>query len=107
MHLRVLPRQCQWMWWTWRLLCPVLKPLHLLGKKSKSDFDFLTYSREIEFSFSYGKVKNLHQPNVVSDEIDRVSKFDKSFSYGIKQNTLWQIFFALYIFEDLFTKNSI
>ena len=30
--------------------------LHYREKKSKSDFDFLTYSRETWFSFSYEKV---------------------------------------------------
>ena len=66
------------------------------GKKSKSVFDFLTYSRETGFSFSYEKVEHL----------DKVSKFDNSLSFGAKQNALQQIFFALWIFKDLFTKNS-
>jgi len=64
-------------------------------KKSKSVFDFLTYSRETWFSFSYGKVGHLNRPNVASDEIDRVSKFDNSLSFGAKQNALRQIFFEL------------
>ena len=76
------------------------------GKKSKSVFDFLTYSRETGFSFSYGKVGHLHRPNEASNEIDRVSKFDNSLSFGAKQNALRQIFFALWFFKDLFMKNS-
>ena len=65
------------------------------GKKSKSVFDFLTYSRETWFSFSYEKVEDLIGLNVASDEIDRVSKFDNSLSFGAKQNALRQIFFEL------------
>ena len=61
----------------------------LSGKKSKSVFDFLTYSREIGFSFSYEKVGKFHRPNEPSNEIDRVSKFDNSLSFGAKQNALW------------------
>ena len=60
----------------------------LSGKKSKSVFDFLTYSRETGFSFSYGKVKGLIQMIGTSDEISRVSKFDNSLSFGAKQNAL-------------------
>ena len=76
------------------------------GKKSKSVFDFLTYSRETGFSFSYGKVEGNDWPNGPSNEIDRVSKFDNSLQFGAKQKSLGQIFFALRIFKDLFTKNS-
>ena len=64
------------------------------GKKSKSVFDFWTYSREIRFSFSYAKVVGLNQATEASNEIDRVSKFDNSLSFGAKQNALRQIFFA-------------
>ena len=64
-------------------------------KSRKSVFDFLTYLREIGFSFSYYEVEGLDQPNRASDEIDRVSKFDNSLSFGTKQNALRQIFFAL------------
>ena len=78
----------------------------LSGKKSKSVFDFLTYSRETGFSFSYAEVGNLHRPIGASNEIDRVSKFDNSLSFGAKQNALRQIFFALWFFKDLFMKNS-
>ena len=73
-------------------------------KKSKSVFDFLTYSRETGFSFSYAEVVHLFRLNVASNEIDRVSKFDNSLSFGAKQNALRQIFFALWIFKDLFMK---
>ena len=76
------------------------------GKKSKSVFDFLTYSRETGFSFSYAEAGNLHRPIGASNEIDRVSKFDNSLSFGTKQSALQQIFFALWFFKDLFTKNS-
>ena len=66
--------------------------LHLLaalsGKKSKSVFDFLTYLRETGFSFSYGEVVGLIQLIEASNEIDRVSKFDNSLSFGARQNAL-------------------
>ena len=39
----------------------------LSGKKSKSVFDFLTYSRETGFSFSNAKVGALHRPIAPSD----------------------------------------
>ena len=67
----------------------------LSGKKSKSVFDFLTYLRETGFSFSYAEVEGNDRPNEPSNEIDRVSKFDNSLSFGAKQNALRQIFFAL------------
>ena len=67
----------------------------LLGKKSKSVFDFLTYSRETGFSFSYEEVEGLDRPIGASNEIDRVSKFDNFLSFGAKQNALRQIFFKL------------
>ena len=72
--------------------------MSLSGKKSKSVFDFLTYSRETGFSFSYAEVEHLFRLNVASNEIDRVSKFDNSLSFGAKQNALRQIFFALWFF---------
>ena len=78
----------------------------LSGKKSKSVFDFLTYSRETWFSFSYGKVSELIRLIGTSKEIDRVSKFDNSLSFGAKQNAKRQIFFELWIFQSFFTKNS-
>ena len=58
-------------------------------------FDFLTYLRETWFSFSYGEVVELNRPNVASNEIEWVSKFDNSLSFGAKQNALQQIFFVL------------
>ena len=67
----------------------------LSGKKSKSVFYFLTYSRETGFSFSYEKVECRDRPNEPSNEIDWVSKFDNFLSFGAKQNALGQIFFAL------------
>ena len=67
----------------------------LSGKKSKSVFDFLTYSKETGFSFSYEKVSELLRAIAPLDEIDRVSKFDNSLSFGAKQKSLGQIFFAL------------
>ena len=78
----------------------------LSGKKSKSVFDFLTYSRETGFSFSYAEVAGLDRANVASNEIDRVSKFDNSLSFGAKQKSLGQIFFLLWFFKDFFAKNS-
>ena len=66
-----------------------------LGKKSKSVFDFLTYSRKTCFSFSYLEVEDLFRAIEPSNEIDRVSKFDNSLSFGAKQNSLRQIFFEL------------
>ena len=35
-----------------------------------------------------------------SNEIDRVSEFDNSLSFGAKQNALQQIIYALWIFKD-------
>ena len=67
----------------------------LSGKKSKSVFDFSTYSRETGFSFSYEKVVGLLGANEPSNETDRVSKLDNSLSFGAKQNAIRQIFFAL------------
>jgi len=78
----------------------------LSGKKSKSVFDFLTYSRKTGFSFSYEKVGNLLRANEPSNEIDRVSKFDNFLSFGAKQNALWQMFFALWFFKDFICENS-
>ena len=53
----------------------------IIGKKLKSVFDFLTYSRETGFLFSYVEVFELIRI-APSDEITRVSKFDKSLSFG-------------------------
>ena len=78
----------------------------LSGKKAKSVFDFFTYSRETWFSFSYLEVLNLHWLIGASYEIDRVTKFDNSLSFGAKQNALQQILFELWIFQSFFTKNS-
>ena len=61
----------------------------------KSVFDFLTYSREMWFSFSYGEVSDLNGPIGASNEYDRVSKLDNALSFGAKQNVLRQIFFKL------------
>ena len=69
--------------------------LSIRGKKSKSVFAFLTYSTETGFSFSYAKVSEFLRAIEASDEIDRVSKFDNSLSFGAKQKSLGQIFFAL------------
>ena len=77
----------------------------LSGKKAKSVFDFFTYSRETWFSFSYLEVLNLHWLIGASYEIDRVTKFDNSLSFGAKQNALPQIF-KLWFFKDLILKNS-
>ena len=60
----------------------------LSGKKSKSVFDFLRYSRETGFSFSYEEVGNLLGLIGPSNEIDRVSRFNNSLSFGAKQNAL-------------------
>ena len=65
------------------------------GKKSKSVFDFLTYSKETGFSFSFEEVGALLGANEPSYEIDRVSKYDNSLSFGAKQNALRQILLAL------------
>ena len=63
------------------------------GKKSV--FNFLTYSRETGLLFSDEEVGELIGLIAPSDEIERVSKFDNSLSFGAKQNALRQIFFAL------------
>ena len=67
----------------------------MIGKKVKVSLRLFDILRETRFSFSYEKVEGLHRPNVASDEIDWVSKFDNSLSFGAKQNALRQIFFAL------------
>ena len=59
----------------------------LLGKKSKSVFDFLTYSRETWFSFSYTEIGKFGP----TDEIGVISTFDNSLSFGAKQNSLRKI----------------
>ena len=64
-------------------------------EKLKSVFDFMTYSRETGFSFSYAEVVTLIGLIGASNEIDTVSKFDNSLSFGAKQNALRQMFFAL------------
>ena len=55
-------------------------------------------SRETGFSFSYGKVEALLGLIAPLDEINRVSKFDNSLSFGAKQKSLGQIFFFVMIF---------
>ena len=62
-------------------------------EKSRSQSSTLKYSRETWFLFSYAKVENLDRLIEPSNEIDRVSKFDNSLSFGAKQNSLQQIFF--------------
>ena len=56
--------------------------------------DFLTYSRETWFPFSYGEVLELIGLIVASKEIEKVSKFNNSLSFGVNQNALQQICFA-------------
>ena len=77
---------------------PTLNQSRWSRKKSKSVFDFLTYSRETGFSFSYAEVECLDRANEPSKKIERVSKLDNSLSFGAKQNALQQIFFALWFF---------
>ena len=55
----------------------------------------MTHSRETGFLFSYEEVEGLLRAIEASNEIDRVSKFDNSLSFGAKQNALQQILFAL------------
>ena len=69
-------------------LCDYIQLNLIVGKKSKSVFDSLTYSREKGFSFSYAEVSELIRLIGASDENDRVSKFDNSLSFGAKQNAL-------------------
>ena len=57
-------------------------------KKSESVFDFLTYSRETGFSFSYLKVGKLIRLIAPSDKIYTVKKIDNSLLFGAKQNAL-------------------
>jgi len=56
------------------------------GKKSKSIFDFLTYSRETWFLFSYEEVANLIWLIEASNRINKVSKFAIYLSFGAKGN---------------------
>ena len=56
--------------------------------------------------FRYVKIKEMRKGWIeLSNEIDKVSNFDNSLSFGAKQNALQQIFFALQFFKDLLTKN--
>ena len=50
------------------------------------------------FLFSYEKDEHLKEAINPSDEIDWVSKFDDSLSFGAKQKSLGQIFFELRFF---------
>ena len=80
--------------------------LMIIGKKVEVSLRlFDIFERNMVFVFlweSYGSDR-LIEP---SNEIDRVSKFDNSLSFGAKQNSLRQIFSELRFFKDLFTKNS-
>ena len=69
--------------------------LKIIGKKVEVSLRLFDKSRETWFSFSYAKVGELIRLIGPSDEIDRVSKFDNSLSFGAKQKSLGQIFFAL------------
>ena len=69
----------------------VIKVLHFTVQSE----DFWTYSSETGFSFSYAEVGHHNQPIGASDENNMVSKFDNSLSFGAKQKSLGQIFFAL------------
>ena len=44
---------------------------------------------------AFAKVEALDRSNGASNEIDRVSKFDNSLSFGARQKSLGQIFFKL------------
>ena len=69
--------------------------LPLIGKKVEVSFRLFDIFERNMFFFSYGKVSELIGLIALSDEIDRISKFDNSLSFGAKQNALQQIFFAL------------
>ena len=67
----------------------------LIGKKVEVSLRFFVHIQEKQgFLFSYEKVEGLNQPIGASNEIDRVSKFDNSLSFGAQQNALRQIFFG-------------
>ena len=57
----------------------------MIGKKSKSVFNFLTYSRETWSSYSFKEVEALDQPIEASNEMDRVSICDNYLSFVVKQ----------------------
>ena len=84
----VCPRRISFPSWFCFCLLAVIKS-HNWKKKSKSVFDFLTYSRETWILFFYGKVKELIWLIGPSNEIDKVIKFDNSFSFGAEQNAFW------------------
>ena len=69
--------------------------LLLIGKKVEVSLRLFDIFQRKWFSFSYGEVGALDRPIGASDEIDRVSKFDNSLSFGAKQKSLGQIFFLL------------
>ena len=67
----------------------------MAGKKVEVGLRLFDIFEENRISFSYEKVASLDRPNEASNEIERVSKFYNSLSFGAKQNALRQIFFAL------------
>ena len=69
------------------------KNLKSSGKKSKSVFDFFTYLRQTWISFSYQKVLELIPLNERSNEINRISKYDNSLSFGNKYFLSYEFFF--------------
>ena len=78
----------------------------IIGReKSRSQSSTFWHIWEKQFSFSYAKVEHLIKLIEASNEIERVSKFDNSLSFGTKQNALRPIFFELWIFKDFFMKN--
>ena len=78
----------------------------IIGKKVGVSLRLFDIFERNMVLFSYAEVEHLYRANVTYNEIDGVSKFDNSVSFGTKQNALQQIFFALWFFKDLFTKNS-
>ena len=56
---------------------------------------FDIFERNMVFIFLNAKVEGLMRLNEPSNEIDRVSKFDNSLSFGAEQNALRQLSFEL------------
>ena len=87
-------------------VCPSVYLSSVIGKKVEVSlplFDIFERNRVFIFLWeSWGTLRLIG----ASDEIHRVSTFNNSLSFGAKQKSLGQIFFVLWIFKNLFIKNS-
>ena len=81
--------------------------MQLVGEKNRSQSSTFWHIWEKHgFHSLTQKIKKLVLLIEAYNEIDKVSKFHSSLSFDAKQNAPRQIIFALWIFKDLFAKNS-